>query len=201
MNQSPTATSEAASRPIGRYRPNLTFYHPNAKGTGCALEMNLHPAHDDVDGSIMMKVANQMSVGNPRGTNPTYARFDWENAICVKLDFNDLCKMLQVFRGECETIDDGRGLYHRSAKAATRIVLRHLVEPISGYSLELYRTQAGGAGEVNAHLVINSAEALGLREAIAGSMSVVCFGIPMLVAHDTTAAREQSKEARRAVAA
>lgn len=193
-------TRPQTTAPIGRFRPNLTFYHPNAKGTGGAIAMNLHPAHDDVGGSIMAKVANQMAVADRHGPNPTYARFDWENAICVKLDFNDLCKILQVFRGECESIDDGRGLYHRSPTGATRIVLRHLVTPVPGYSLEFYRTRADGAGEANAHLLISPSEATGLCEAIAGSMSVICFGIPMLVAHDTTAYREKVQEARHVAA-
>lgn len=199
----PNASSATAARATARgtYRPELTFYHPNAKGTGCALAMNLHPAHDDVDGSIMMKVANQSSVGDSRGPRPTYARFDWEKAICVKLDFNDLCQVLMVFRGVCESVGEGRGLYHRSPKAATRIVLRHLVEPVSGYSLELYRTPVGGTGESRAHILLTAAEAYGLCEAIAGSMPVICFGIPMVIARDTSAYRESVREARHVVAA
>lgn len=195
-----TGTPAANVTPIGHFRPNLTFYHPNAKGTGGAISLNLHPAHDDVGGSIMAKVANQTAVADRRGPNPTFARFDWENAICVKLDFNDLCKILQVFRGECESIDDGRGLYHRSPAGATRIVLRRLVTPVPGYSLELYRTRADGVSEANAHLLISPTEALGLCEAISGSMSLICFGIPMLVAHDTSAYREKLQEARHVAA-
>jgi len=207
MNALAAAARADAAAPAGRpaargpYRPELTFYHPNAKGTGCALSMNLHPAHDDVDGSIMMKVACQASVGEGRGPGRTFARFDWERAICVKLDFNDLCQILQVFRGECESIADGRGLYHRSPKAATRIVLRHLVEPVVGYSLELYRTPVGGEGESRAHILLTPSEARGLCEALAGSMSVICFGIPTVIAHDTSAYRESVREARHAVPA
>ena len=194
----------AAARPApaaGLYRPSLTFYHPNAKGTGCAASMDLHPAHDGVDGCLMMKVACQASVGDARAAKPTFARFDWERAIRVKLDFNDLCQVLQVLRGACESIADGRGLYHRSPKAATRIVLRHLVEPVVGYSLELYRTPSDGSGESRAHMLLTPAEALGLCEAIAGSMSVICFGIPMLVSHDTSAYREKAREVRHVGAA
>ena len=108
-----------------RIRPQFSLYHPNGKGTGAAIELELHPAHDRTDGSIMMKIANQMTIGDRRGPNPTYPHFDWKGAVTVKLDFNDLSKMLQVFRGECEAIDDGHGLYHSSARATTKIVLRH----------------------------------------------------------------------------
>ena len=137
-----------------------------------------------------------MTIGNRMGPNPTFPRFDWENRICVKLDFNDLCAMLQVFRGECESINGDLGLYHRTAKATTKIRLRHLVDPVSGYSLELYKTPAGGGEESHAHLLLSPAEALGLCESIAGAMYLVSFGIPMLVPHDTSEYRARAREVR-----
>lgn len=189
------------SQPLGKYRPKLTFFHPTSKGTGCALSLELHPAHDRTDGCIMMRVANQMTIGNRMGPSPTFPRFDWENVICVKLDFNDLTKMLQVFRGECESIEEGKGLYHATARATTRIVLRHLVEPTQGYSLELYRTMANGGGEARAHMLLSSAEALGICESVAGALYLVSFGIPMLVPHDTSAYEAENRGARNGVAA
>ena len=181
---------------VGQFRPKLAFYHPTAKGTGSAATWALHPAHDDTDGSIWLRIANQMTVGNRMGPNPTFPRFDWENAINVKLDFGDLCAFLQVFRGECESINDGHGLVHRSPAGQTNIRLRHLVEPTPGYSLEIYKTPAGGGEESRARLLLGTAESLGLCESIAGAMYLISFGIPMLVAHDTTAYRTQAKEAR-----
>ena len=162
--------------------------------------MDLHPAHDRVDGSIMVRVANQMTVGDLRGPNPTFPRFDWENAVSVKLDFSDLCKMLQVFRGECESLEEGRGLYHRTARATTKIVLRHLVDPVAGYSFELYRTPAQGE-ETRTHILFSPWEALGLAEAIAGSMAVISFGIPVVIPHDTSAYVAENREYRNANAA
>ena len=193
-----TKTSHAAK--VGMYRPKLTFYHPNAKGTGCAVALDLHPAHDQTDGSIMMRAANQMTIGNRMGPNPVFPRFDWEGAICVKLDFNDLCAILQVFRGECESINGDRGLYHRTARSSTKIVLHHLVEPTAGYSLELYRTASGGE-ETRAHIFFTSMEATGLCEAIAGSMYLVSFGIPMVIPHDTSAYEAENGGGRNVTAA
>lgn len=187
-------TNNMITPQVGQFRPKLAFFHANPKGTGCAATMELHPAHDDADGCIMLSVANQMTVGNRMGPNPTFPRFDWENRICVKLDFNDLCAMLQVLRGECETINGDHGLYHRTARAATKIQLRHLVDPVSGYSLELYKTPSGGGEETRAHILLNSAEALGICESIAGAMHLVSFGIPMLVPHDTATYRREARD-------
>ena len=147
----------------------------------------------------MLKVANQMTVGNRLGPNPTFPRFDWENLICVKLAFNDLCQILQVLRGECESIEGGRGLYHRTAKATTKIVFRHMIEPTAGYSLEIYRTPAAGGEETRAHLLFSPVEALGLCESIAGSLYLVSFGIPMLT--PSGAGETENREMRDATAA
>ena len=173
-------TETKEQQPAVRYRPNLCFYHANQKGTGSAVKMNLHPAHDNVDGCIMMSIANQRTVGDRNGPTPTFPTFDWEGAIHVKLDFGDLTQVLQVFRGECESINDGKGLFHRSAKASTSIRLAHRLEPVPGYVLDVCRKQnGGGADETRAWMLFGDAEALGLQEAIAGSMYLISFGIPI----------------------
>ena len=164
---------------IKTYRPSLVFYRANAKGTGSAMKMELHPAHGDTSGCIMATLASQKTVGDYRGPNPIYPTFDWENPITVKLDFIDLSKMLQVFRGECESIDEGRGLVHRSPKGLAYVRLAHLIDPIPGYRLEV--EFSAGAGSVEKRTVmLMPCEALGLVAAIESSLGVICFGIPMV---------------------
>jgi len=195
-------TTQDRPQKVGQYRPNLSFYHANPKGTGSAVQMNLHPAHDDTDGCIMLKMANQMTVGDRRGPNPTFSRFDWENAMSVKLDFSDLTQILQVLRGECESINDGKGLYHVSSRGAASIKLSHLVDPVSGYMLDISRRPVGGGDAENrARMLLSPSEALGLCETIAGSLYLVSFGIPMLVPHDTAVYRAETREVHNASAA
>ena len=182
------------------YRPSLRFFHASPKGNGGALTMELHPAHDDVDGSIMVKAANQMTVGNPFGPNPTFPHFDWENAICVKLGFSDLCKMLQVFRGECESLENELGLCHRSTCGLTRIMLRHLTDTIRGYSFELYRSSPKGA-DIRTHILFTDWEALGIADAISGSMSAIGFGIPMVIPHKASVGEVRREGVRNVPAA
>lgn len=177
-----TNTNSVAMR---EYRPNFAIYHPNGKGTGCALRMNLHPAHDRRDGCIMLELANQRTIGDRRAAIPKFPTFDWENRLVVKLGFSDLCKMLQVFRKENETLEEGKGLFHRSARYATRIVLRHLTEPIQGYSLEIYRNSADKSdADRSARMILNPWEALGIALAIEDSIGVICFGIPKVIARE-----------------
>ena len=191
--------NETERKPLGQYRPKLCFYHANLKGTGSAVSMNLHPAHDDTDGCVMLTIANQLAVGNRMGPNTTCSTFDWGNAMTVKLDFGDLTQMLQVFRGECESVNGEKGLYHLSPVGATSIRLRHLVDPVAGYSFEVYRhSRTEGEDDKHAGILFSPAEALGVCEAIAGSLYLVAFGIPMLVPHDTSAYQAAAKELRNA---
>ena len=178
-------------------RPRFALFHPNAKCTGGAMKMDLHPAHGVKDGCMMMTLAPQKTVGERGGPSPRFATFDWERKVCVKLDFSDICRMLQVFRGETESIEDGKGLYHVSPKYSTRIVLRHMVDQGS-YSIEVYRSTRGRPDEdCSARITLSSAEAMGLALAFENSIGVICFGIPSVVPHDTSAYDAQVREALR----
>lgn len=197
MNETITENKAMNSeRLVGSGRPAFSFFHPNAKGTGCALMMELHPAHDLKEGSIMACFMNQKTVGDRRGSKPTYATFDTENKIWVKLDFYDLAKMLQVFRGECESLEEGKGLFHQSVKYSTHIRLQHQLEVSPGYLLEVYRNVPGrNDADVSARITLAPWEALGLSLAIENSFGVICFGIPKVVAHESSVDSATRREA------
>lgn len=163
-------------------RPRLEFYHPNAKGTGCAMAMALRPADSTQNGFIAVSIANQMTVVNPMGPNPTYPTFDWENSVDVVLDFDALCAILQVLRGETESIGDGRGIFHKYKECCQKIQLRHLIDPVCGYSFEVFETPANGGDEKRVHMLLSPAESLGICESIAGSMYLITFGMPRYAA-------------------
>ena len=163
-------------------RPTLAFYHANGKGTGSAMKLELYPARvGDLDsGAIYATIARQSSLGDRTSTPPIYPRFDWDNALKVKLDFTDLAKVLQVLRGETESIDEGKGLFHRYADKCQVIKFRHMIEPVCGYSLEVYETSTGDgehANERRAHIFLSTAEALGLSLAIEHSFAAIAFGL------------------------
>lgn len=202
MNRHATASrvQSGPCLPSGVFRPSLAFYHANARGTGSALKLELHPAHDDTEGSIMATFAPQATIGGGRGNERTFSTFNWEGAVCVKLGFEDLCKILQVFRGETETINEGKGLYHRSPTGSVKIQLVHCLEEVTGYSFSVSKTLSD-ASERDIRIFFAPWEALGLCESIANSLGVICFGIPMVIPHDTSAYRAKVKEVRNGVAA
>ena len=171
---------EAMSEGCYINRPRLEFYHPNARGTGCAMAMALHPADSTKNGFISVSIANQMTVGNPTGDNPTYPTFDWENSVDVVLDFNDICVILQVLRGETESIGNDHGIFHKCKEYCQRIQLRHLIDPVCCYSFEVFEKQANGGEEKRVHMLLSPAESLGICEAITSSMYLITFGVPRL---------------------
>ena len=162
--------------------PCLRLYHPNGRGTGCAMVMKLCPADATHDGFVFVSFANQMTVGNPTGDNPTYPTFDWENSVDIVFDFNDLCAILQVLRGETESVCEGRGIFRKYKGCCQKIQMRHLVEPVCGYSFEVVEASANGGDEKRVHMLMSSAESLGIYEAIAGSMYLIAFGSPYATA-------------------
>ena len=152
-------------------RPAITICHANARGTGTALRLELHPANTDSDGSILATIAPQNAI-------KPVATFDWNNSISVRLCLMDLAKILQVFRGNYESIDDGKGLYHLTINGCTVVRLYHRIEPIGGYVLDVAHKPNDGE-TVRLVFSMTYDEAFALAEAIDHAMLYVAFGVPV----------------------
>lgn len=163
----PSTCAEAQT--IHHNRPALRIYHANAKGTGSALTVALDPATATSDGRLIVALAPQRTADNL----PT---FDWPRGIVVGLRFADVCELLRVFRGEAESIADGKGLYIIDGGDRIRVNLRHMIDPVVGYLLEAYALLANGE-ERQVRIFLSSGEALGLCLAIEQGMAVMAFGI------------------------
>ena len=157
-------------------RPALAFYHANPHCTGCAVKFELHPAHDFAEGFVLAQFARQKTAGERLTDKPTYPTFGWDDRITVRLTLLDICKIIQVLRGECESIDDGKGLYHRSAKGTTKVILRHIVEPMNAYSFEVFHVGADGRN-ADDRIMLSTTEALGLCLAMENSIGMISFGV------------------------
>ena len=89
----------------------------------------------------------------------------------------DLAKILQVLRGNYESIDDGKGLYHRTINGFTVVRLYHRIEPIGGYVLDVSHKSNDGE-TVRLIFSMTYDEAFALAEAIDHAMIYVAFGVP-----------------------
>lgn len=156
------------------------YYRANAKGTGSAVRFELHPAHDDVSGSLFVEMALQQTIGSRENGKVVFPTFDWKNRIIFKLDKTDLSQILQVFRGMRESVVDGKGLFHQSARGSTVIKFSHQIEPVPGYMLSVSKKLTGGDLQ-RGYYFFNPDEAFELSVAIESAMLYICFGIPVVI--------------------
>ena len=163
------------------YRPALTFYHANGKGTGSVASFETIPATSERDGAVFLSLAQQKSVasGSAEQGNRQHATFDWANRLTVKLNFGDLCQILSVLKGSSTTINDGKGLYHDNRNTTTIINLTLQTEPCHGHSLEISRrSKSGGDPASRVRILFNASEAYGLGVVLEQTLSLLAFGIP-----------------------
>lgn len=182
---------------LRRPRPVNAYYHASKSGTGTAIQFELHPAHDYTEGSLFVSLAAQKSIGNPMAG--AFANFDWENKICIKLDKSDLSQILQVFRGIQESVNDGKGLLHRSNGANTIIKFSHQIDPHPGYLLSVSKRTSNG-DERHGYFFFSPSEAFELDLAIESSMMFISFGIPVVVYRDVPSATYKEEEVQKPIA-
>ena len=148
----------------------LTLYHANPRGTGAAMQMELVPADEaNNKGGILLTLAPQIQVDGGYD-------FGWtkDRKLTTLLGFNSLCQFLQVFRGECESLMGG-GIVRNTPEFKRTIKLDHRVDPDWHYALEIADHLNCGEDR-RVVFLMNSAEALGICEAIAASMGKIAFG-------------------------
>jgi len=168
-----------AAQPFVR-RTRKAFYHPNSKGTGSAMQLELHPAHEDTEGSIFLTVAQQKTVGMRTDDDTVHPTFDWRNAVCLKLDLMDLSQMLQVFRGIQESLADGKGIFHRSSNASAVIKFEHRIDPVPGYMLDVSKKPLDGDPQ-RISFFFRPAEAFACSVMLEQAIMYVAFGIPAVI--------------------
>ena len=149
----------------------LDLYHPNSKGTGSALSVELVPARTNATGRIVLRLKPQK--------DSLSTSFDDSKEIIVKLDVFDVAEFLKVFHGCEESIADGKSLFRRTTDANFVIKLEHRIEPRPGYLLELSTKENNPEGQMRrCPFLINSSEAIVLNEIFSSSLVYMAFGIP-----------------------
>ena len=190
MNVNETSTAQPFVR-----RTRKVFYHPNGKGTGSALQLELHPAHEDTEGSIFLTLAPQRTIGMRTSDDTVHPTFDWRNAVCLKLDLMDLAQLLQVLRGVQESLADGKGLFHRSANASAVIKFEHRIEPIPGYMLDVSKKPLTGDLQ-RVSFFFRATEAFACALMLEQALVYVAFGIPTVIPRMRSALAEPAPVAQ-----
>lgn len=153
-----------------------TIAHPNPRGTGSALRLCLFPADETAQGHVSATFGKQTTCGEvyAGGWNPP--EFDWLDAVTVKLRSEELAEILRVLRGEQESIADGKGIFHRTAKANAVIKFSHVIEPCPGYLFSVSQKPLDGDLS-EAFIVLRPNEALMLSCVIEHIFASIIFGV------------------------
>lgn len=151
--------------------PRLYIRHANGKGTGSEVEISLQPADGIIMGGLTVRIANQSAVATIN-TPPT---FNWADCATLVLDWKDCAEVLQVFRGECESIGEGKGRSFTALGEKVHYNLTHKIEPVLGYLLEADVERSNGRLD-KFRTFFSNAESLGIAVAIESSMSAIFFG-------------------------
>lgn len=135
---------------------SIKIYHPSSRGVGSALMLELIPFVYGLPDSGRLEINIAPQDGD---------EYDWAYDLCVSLDFEDVARMLMVFRGETESINDGKGITRRDCT----FNISHVIEPIHGYRMILT------SGNRLVAFMLKPAEALGISLALEHSMSKLVF--------------------------
>lgn len=172
------ARAPMPAEPPKSYPPRLVFYHPNPKGTGCAVQFDLHAATADREGALFAAFANQKSVSSAPQTGARQAAtFDWTSKITVKLNFADICHLLLVLEGRAPSAAGGKGLFHDTGETSTVIRMERVDVPVPGVTFEVSKKRkSSDSTPQRARILFTEAESLGLARLFASILLPLSFG-------------------------
>lgn len=159
-------------------KATTTIYHPNARGTGCAMRLSLQPAEGPISGYLKIQLAPQLTIGE-RNDDPVltkYPTFDWDRDLKACMSINDLAHLLEVFRGCEESINDGKGLYYTDEDYAYVFRMSHIIEPAAGYLIKMNKSDKRTGDVVTARIALSPTEALGMMTLIESVLVLIAFG-------------------------
>ncbi len=160
----------------------LTFYHPNAAGSGVALQLapRVNRQESDRYNCFFFEMAAQKTAAERDGDKRVFPTFDWENKMTVKMEFADLCEMLLVLEGRQDKVGGQKnGLYHDSEKASTVISFGKIPEK-SGYSFGISRKEKESGKLTRLNIGLSEGEAIGLKCILQAGLFFITFHTQLL---------------------
>ena len=137
------------------------FSHINTRGTGAELVIKPFPAWNGEEGSVKFTLSPQKGIID-------FKNDDSLEFFCTP---NDIAKILCVFRGIDESVNDGMGIL----RLGSVMKLEHRIEPLPGFVLSIGEKDVEDIKHL--HIVLDQYEALELCLALEGLMSKLVFGM------------------------
>ena len=151
--------------------------HANAKNTGSAVDMIVRPATEQEVGYLMVSFAPQKTVAEISCGKRIMPTFNYERKIGVKLTIFEVAQIVGVLDGHQESLEDGKGLYHKSSKGVAVIGLTHKVESAVGYWFSVKRNP-NESDEQKVGIFLSPVEGRTLSIILKQAMFYMGFGTP-----------------------
>ena len=149
------------------------IFHPNGKGMGSALTLELYKASEANVGKVILSITPQKPAVSETG-KPLFPTFNWESRTAIRLEVAEVELMLEVFAGETESIADGKGLRDIASGVSTTFRLRHIIDPVPGYVMEIAKRD--GDETIKRAITLTMTEGRMLYHGLTASMGALMFG-------------------------
>ena len=136
------------------------YSHINSNGTGCQMVVTPFEAWNGEEGSVKFSFYPQKGV----------IQYDDDDCMVFFCTPEDVARMVAVFRGMQENIDDGKGL----RRLGSIMNLEHTINP-NGYRFTIIEKVDNGTKSLS--IMLSTYEAMELSLALEGVMSKLVFGM------------------------
>ena len=151
----------------------LAFSHGNEKGTGSRLEVDMKPATEAREGSVVLRLRPQSNMkGGAEWDGPKFARFD---SVEIEVGVAQVSHMLQVLDGNAKSILGSKGARARRSDSSSALFFDRATSPFDGYAVHMQCSDLDG-NRRDGRIVLNLVEGAALRDALRASMGRIAFG-------------------------
>lgn len=171
MGISVMSTTRKSKLPI---RPRLMFAHPKDDGNGSAIQIELHSATLERQGSLMIEFANQTDSGYVDSAGYHNGGFNWQGSLKFRLKLALVGRLAMVLRGEAESIgyDGNYCVDIRRKNDTVEFSCKHTLDTEDGGIDLLARV----SNEDTYTFRLKREEILILDDAIRSSMGILAWG-------------------------
>lgn len=148
----------------------ITLFHPNSKGTGSLLRVELTPAVDGEHGFVTVGII-------PQDSSVDYSTYDIVKELSIDLGPVECTKMIEVLRGVTESIEEGKGIIKREEGGAVVLEMSHVIDPVPGYNIVIKRRASVDAPVERQKFRLTTTEGWMLSIALERAVPAVAFGI------------------------
>ena len=159
-------------------KPKLVFAHPEEDGSGSVLQVEMHPATLERQGSLMVEFVEQTDDGYCDADGYHHGGFDWAGSLKFRLGLTRVGKLLRVLNGSVSEINPSTNQPEQIRRRDDSVFLwcDREMDNADGDDSPVILLTAIADNKREWTFKIYPEEILVLRHAIEGAMSLLAWG-------------------------